>query len=67
MLLYGRVSPKCSLELERAELRDQNDPRERGRRLRELRARQEANTLDGTTAEPMGDGFSVARVVSIPE
>jgi len=48
------------------ELRDQADPVERGRRLRAYHERCLAATLDGTSAEPLGDGFQSARLVGIP-
>ncbi len=48
------------------ELRAQNDPHERGRRLTAWKERCLAATLDGTTAEPIGDGFQSARLVGIP-
>lgn len=67
MRLYGRVNPKCSRKIERAELEAQQDPVERGKRLRAMRDRQEAITLDGTSAEPLGEGFTVARLVQVPE
>ena len=48
------------------ELREQADPKERGRRLTAWKERCLAATLDGTTAEPIGDGFQSARLVGIP-
>lgn len=48
------------------ELRDQADPKERGRRLTAYKARCLASTLDGETVTPLGDGFQSARLVGIP-
>ena len=48
------------------ELAEQADMRERGRRLTAWKERCLAATLDGTTAEPIGDGFQSARLVGIP-
>lgn len=48
-----------------AELRDQSNPVVRGQRLRALRDRREAITLDGTTAEPLGDTFTIARTLPL--
>ena len=49
------------------ELRAQASMQERGRRLRAYHERCLAATLDGTSAEPLGDGFVSARVIGIPE
>ena len=48
------------------ELREQADPKERGRRLTAYKERCLAATLDGENAEPLGDGFQSARLVGIP-
>ena len=50
-----------------AELRDQADYAVRGERLRARADRILAATLDGTTADPLGDGFQSARLVGIPQ
>ena len=48
------------------ELREQADPKERGRRLTAWKERCLAATLSGENAEPLGDGFQSARLVGIP-
>jgi hypothetical protein len=49
------------------ECRAQNDPKERARRLLAYKERCLAATIDGTTAMPLGEGFTSARLVDVRE
>lgn len=56
----------CGQGLIDYELSQQANMRERGRRLTAWRDRVLAATLDGETADPLGDGYQSARLVGIP-
>ena len=56
----------CGQSMIDYELRQQANMKERGRRLTAYKERCLAATLDGETADPLGDGFQSARLVGIP-
>ena len=57
--------PRVHSPLERQEGRDSRDMAIRGQRLRAWRARVQALTVDGATAEPLGEGFTQTKAAHL--